>query len=345
MGFLSACAVTTPAATPTATPPFTSTSAPPLTQTQTPTFRPSSTATLSPLGTEGNPIKIAFILTPDETQAIDATEEIAIFLAEETGYFIEYLIYPDFQNLSDAILNGDVDFFWLNPLEYLYLHQAGAADVILMTNHLGVYAYGVQFMAHTERGFRSYFDPDTNESTLGADLALQQFSGTRPCYLSQESLPGYLVPHGLLLNGSIPTLDPVFVYNYSAIIRALFIRGICDFGVSYALTGDPRSASDILQNLPDAQSQIQVIWQSDGIIPNTNLSASTQIPLAIQHKIQEALLNLPNTPEGLVLLSQALRYDVEALKTVNDVFYQPFRSALAPLEIDLETLVFSPDEP
>ncbi len=339
VSFLPACVSTTPTTTSTPTSPNTATKASQSPATLTPTLRPSPTATLPPLGTEGNPITIGFSLTPEETQAVDAVEEIAIFLAGETGYFIEYLIYPEFESLSAAILNGDVHFFWLTPLEYLYLNEKGAADVLLMTNHLGVYAYGVQFMAHTQRGFQSFFDPETNESSTGPQAALQQLSGTRPCYLNHESIPGYLVPQGLLDNASIPTLEPIFVYNYTAIIRALYIRGICDFGVSYAHLGDPRSASDILQNLPDAQTQVQVLWQSEKIIPNTNLSASTTIPLTFQHRIQEAFLDLPDLSGGLSLLSQALSYDVEALQTVNHDFYQPFRSILAPLEINLETLV------
>ena len=341
---LSACIPATPTASPTAIPSPTATASP-ASPTQTPTLRPSPTPTLPPLGTEGNPIAIGFIRAQDESQAIDAIEEIAILLAEDTGYFIEYLIYPDFQSLTGAILNGDVHLFWLQPLEYLYLHQAGAAEVVLITNHLGVYAYGVQFMTHTSRGFRSYYDPEASESTLGSNAALQQFSGTRPCFHSESSIPGYLVPRGLLANGSIPTLEPVFVFNYSAVIRALYIQGICDFGVSYALTGDPRSAGDILQNLPDAQNQIQIIWQSESIIPNTNLSASTTLPLVYQHRMQEAFLDLPNSTQGLDLISQALNYEVEALKTIEDDFYQSLRYTLAPLNLALETLVFEDSTP
>ena len=335
---LSGCIPATPTASPTAIPSPTATASP-ARPTQTPTLRPSPTPTLPPLGTEGNPITIGFIRTPEEIQAIDAIEEIAILLAEDTGYFIEYLVYPDFQSLTGAILNGDVHLFWLKPLEYLYLHQVGAAEVVLMTNHLGVYAYGVQFMAHAARGFRSYYDSEASESTLGPNAAPQQFSGTRPCYLNEESIPGYLVPRGLLASGSIPTLDPIFVFDYSAVVRALYIQGICDFGVSYALTGDPRSAGDILQNLPNAQNQIQIIWQSEGIIPNTNLSASTTLPLVYQQRMQEAFLDLPETPQGLDMISQALNYEVEALKTIEDDFYQPLRSTLAPLNLELEAFV------
>lgn len=307
--------------------------------TVTPTLRPSPTPTLPPLGSEGNPITIGFILRPDQTAAIEATEDIAFLIAQDTGFFIEYLIYPDFQSLATAILNGDVNFFWLEPLQYLYLNQIDAAEALLVTNHLGVYAYGIQFMANSQRGFRPFFNPENNESSADAEVALQQLSGTRPCYIAPESMPGYFVPKGFLENFQIPTLEPVFTYSYTAIIRALYIQGICDFGVSYALIGDARTASDVLQTLPDAQSRVQILWQSSGIIPNTNLSASTELPLNLQYRMQEAFLDLPNTAEGLSLLSLALDYDVKDLKAIDDGFYQPLRSLIAPLEIDLELLL------
>lgn len=334
MGLITACVPEAAIIAPTQT----ATSSPALIPTLTLTPRPSATPTLPPLGHEDNPITFGFILTPEDINAIEAAEDIAFLIRKDTGYSVESLIYPDFQSLSTAVLNGDVNFFWLAPLEYIYLNWEGASQVVLMSNHQGVYAYGVQFMANVQRGFTSYFDPETNLSIGDPVGALQQFSGIRPCYTNPDSLPGYYLPLGLLANTSTLTLDPVFTFSYNATIRALYIQGICDFGVSYALIGDPLTASDILQNIPDAQNQVIVIWQSEGIIPNINLSASSNLPLFIQHRIQEAVLDLPNNPEGLSLLSTALDYDVEALKAVDDSFYNSLREAIIPLELDLEDI-------
>jgi phosphonate transport system substrate-binding protein len=280
---------------------------------------------------------MGFVLTPD-TPAEIAAGDIADLIADETGYVIEALFYPDFKSLSTAIIDGDVHLFWLGPFEYLYLFGEGAAEVFLMTNHLGVFAYGVQFMTHVQSGFTPYFDPETNQSFGDMLDALQQFSGTRPCFIDPNSIPGYFVPMGLLANASTPTLDPVFTYNYNAIIRALYIQGICDVGVSYALTGDPLTSSDIQFNLPDAPEQISVIWQSEGIIPNINLSAAPALPIPNRFRIEEALLRIANTPEGLNRFSTALDYEVEALRSVDDTFYNLFRSAIIPLELDLQTI-------
>jgi phosphonate transport system substrate-binding protein len=335
----SACAAETPTSMPTET--ETQVEIETATSIPTATTAPSPTPTPPDLGSAGNPITMGFILTPDQASSIEAAEDVAFILADDTGYSIESAIYPDFQSLSVAVKNGEVDLFWLEPLEYIYLNWEGVAQVVLLTNQLGVYSYGVQFMANIERGFTAYYDAETNESTAEAIQALQQFAGTRPCFINDTSLPGYLVPLGLLTNTSTPTLDPVFTYGYNATIRALFITGICDFGVSYAHLGDPLSASDILENIPAAQEEVVVIWQSEEIIPNLNLSASSELPLYIRHRLQEAVLDLPNIPEGLTLLSNALNYDVNAMKTVQDEFYNALRLAIVPLNLDLEAITQS----
>jgi len=318
----------------TSTPVTIETSAPVVTS----TTRPTSTPTLPPLGTEGNPITIGFTLSPEQPEAVEAAEDLTFILEAETGYSVESLIYPDFLSLSSAILDGDVDLFWLAPFEYLYLNSIEAAEVVLMSNHLGVYAYGVQFLANKSRGFRTYYDAETGQSVDDALYALQQFAGTRPCFINPKSIPGYFIPLGLLSGASTPTLDPVFTYDYGATIRALYIQEICDFGVSYALTGDPRTASELIQFIPDVQEQVIIIWQSDGIIPNLNLSTSSDLPLNIRYIFEEAFLDLSKTSDGSALLSTSLDYDVEALKSVTNPFYDPLREVLAPLELDLEEI-------
>ena len=304
----------------------------------TSTPRPTPTPTEAPLGEPANPITMAFVLQPEETTAIDAAQEVVSLISSDTSLAVESVIYPDFLSLSTAVIDGDVDLFWLDPLEYLYLNGHGAADVMLVTNHLGVYVYGIRYLANTNRGFTSYYDADLDGSYGDPLSALQQFAGTRPCFINPQSLPGYLTPLGLLQNTSTPTLDPVFVYGYSAVIRALYIGGICDFGVSYALIGDARTAGDILQDIPDAENVVGVVWQSEGIIPNLNLSVSPVLPLNLQVQLQEAVLDLADSPDVLTRLSTALNYEVGALKVEADSFYTPLRSILAPLGLDYQSI-------
>jgi len=144
----SACVPDTPLLTPTPS----ATPEPITTPTQTATLRPTATATQPPLGSEGNPITLGFILQPDDVEASEAAEDVVFLISQDTGFQVESALYPDFQSLSAAVVNGDLNMFWLKPLEYVYLNWEGEAQVVLLTNHLGVYAYGVQFMANVERG-------------------------------------------------------------------------------------------------------------------------------------------------------------------------------------------------
>lgn len=341
-GLTTGCSSNSTKATPNLTPSFTPEEVQ-ATPTRTPTPRPSPTPTLPPLGSLGNPITIGFTLSDDLTND-EAAIELADLLSSETGYIFDTLLYPDFQTLSSAIIKGDVHLFWLKPLEYLYLSDANAAEVMMMTNHQGVFAFGIQFLTNVNSGFKPSFDAEGNPTFDDPKEILQQFSGTRPCFLDPQSIPGYFVPKGLLAGASTPTLDPVFVYSYNAVIRALYIRGICDFGVTFAHTGDPLTSSDIVINLPDAHEQITITWQSDSFIPNINLSAAPALPVFMRVRIEEALIRIADEPNGLNLVSSALGYEVEALRSIEDSFYNPFRAALASLELDLETILIPPIE-
>ncbi len=306
--------------------------------TQAPTARPTSTPTAAPLGALANPIIIGFVLPESEMSRIEAAKDLAFQIEKDTGYTVESQSFADFASLTDALNEGAVHLFWLQPLDYIYLNWQGQAQVMLVSNHLGVYAYGVRFMAHADRGFMVNYDPETNTSPGDPLPTLQQFAGTRPCFLSPNTLAGYFVPMGLLANTSTPTLDPVFVYDYSAIVRALYIQGICDFGVGYALSGDPRTASDLVMDFPNIQNIVVTIWQSQNIIPNLNLSASTTVPVHIRVRLQEAFLDLAQEPEKLNTLSTALDYEVNGFKTVTDTFYNPLRDMIIPLNLDFENI-------
>jgi phosphonate transport system substrate-binding protein len=306
------------------------------TPTQAPTRRPTSTPTLAPLGESSNPIIIGFVISENETLRSEAADEIAFLIQNDTDLTVESRIFEDYAGLTEAIDEESVHLFWLQPLAYIHLNWQEQAQVMLVANHLGVYAYGVRFMAHSDRGFSVNYDPDTDTSPGEPIPTLQQFSGTRPCFLSPTSLTGYYVPMGLLANASTPTQDPVFVYDYSGIIRALYIQGICDFGVGYALTGDPRTAADLVTDFPNLQNIVITVWQSQNIIPNLNLSASPTVPVHLRFRIQESFQDLAQEPGNLTSLSTALDYDVSGFKPVTDAFYNPLRDMIIPLNLDLE---------
>ncbi len=184
----------------------------------------------------------------------------------------------------------------------------------MLVNTYGVYFYGVQFFAAVESGFNAYFDAATGNSTAPANTALSQFTNKNPCWVDPTSISGYVVPLGLLEDQSIDLGDGVFSQNPTAVIRSLYIQGVCDFGVTYAHIGDPRTSSS-LSDLPDLMERIVIIWKSDPIIPTINLSAYPDIDPRLVQQVAEKMAVLMQTQEGKQWLSQALDHRCRGCKT------------------------------
>jgi phosphonate transport system substrate-binding protein len=308
-----------------------------LTPTEMVTPEPSPTATLEPLGNPGNPVVIGFISTSLSSTFDDNIAQLTQNLTNATGFTFTSKTFTNYADLLTAFSEGNIHVALLPPVTYLVARQRGLVDVLQVTNHFGRYAYGTQFLAHVASGFTPYFDANTNQNTTDAGSALAQFSGKRPCFTESTSVSGYLLPLGILTSQNIPTLPAVM--NQEAVVRALYIRQICDFGTTFALSGDPRTASGIQQSLPDVLSKVIVIWQSEAVIPSFNISVSVAMPQSIRQALNDALISLVKTPEGKTMLTTSAEYDIEDLKPIGDNFYDPLRSYLKAAGIDIENLV------
>lgn len=302
--------------------PSTPTESPTLTETVVPTatLPPQPTNTPEPLGSQGNPIYLASVIEGDHPEASSALINLAQELSTKTGLTVQSVVSKDYKTLLLSLKLGKTHLAWLPPLTYIYAQEQGTAQVALVSNHLGVYRYGVQFIANTENGFTPYFDPISKQATGDAAHALVQFAGKRPCLVDPSSVSGYIVPLGILASESIQTLPPVLTQEDTAVIRVLYMKGICDFGATFAVSGDPRTAES-LNDLPELLQKIPVIWQSDPVIPNLNLSFSTQVNTPIRVKLRDAILQIAEGPDGLDLLSRATQYEIDDLKAVDDSYY------------------------
>jgi phosphonate transport system substrate-binding protein len=325
----------TPSPTPTPTPAIDLQ----LTPTETVTPEPSPTATLEPLGSPGNPVVIGFISNSPSSTFDDNIAQLTQILTNATGFTFTSKTFTNYGDLLTAFSEGNVHVALLPPVTYLVARQRGLADVLQVTNHFGRYAYGTQFLAHVASGFTPYFDATTGQNTTDAGSALAQFSGKRPCFTESTSVSGYLLPLGILTSLNIPTQPAVMTQNQEAVVRALYIRQVCDFGTTFALSGDPRTASGIQQSLPDVLSKVIVIWRSEAVIPSFNISVSASMPQPIRQALNDALISLVRTPDGKTMLTASAGYDIQDLKPIGDNFYDPLRSYLKAAGIDIENFV------
>ena len=263
-----------------------------------------------------------------------AGQNLAEKLSSNDTIAVKFRAYDNYTNLLIDMKQGTLQMAWLPPVTYTLAHEQAYANVALLTNHFGVYLFGSQFFAHVDTGLSSYFDEVNNKNTADAKTALSQLNGKRPCYVDLQSTSGYVIPQGYLYANGFRTQPAVLTQSHSAVIRALYIKGICDFGATFATTGDPRTASTVLSDLTDVKEKIFILWQTPEIIPTLNLSFQPTVSPDLRNKITQLLLKLVPTDEGKSLLSDANDYEITSLQPVDDVVYNEFRAYLQASEAD-----------
>jgi phosphonate transport system substrate-binding protein len=298
-----------------------------------------SKPTPAPLGSQENPLVMGFVNPQNDLAIISSGDALSNELSTNTLLATTAVYFPDYKALVDDLGQGKVNILWLPPATYLHAHDRGLATISLLSNHFGVYFYGTQFLANQASEFSRSFDPVTGTNRSTTEQSLAQFKDKRPCWVGPDSLSGYYVPLGILNENHIPVLPGAFLQNHSAVVRALYIRGICDFGVTFALLGDPRTASAVQTDLTDALDQIPVIYQTDGIIPNLGLAYSYNVPLKMQKNLDDFFLSVIKNDQNRGTLSTALDYEIQDLQKVDDSVYDQLRELLKAAGVDLQSLV------
>ncbi|HNS06886.1 MAG TPA: phosphate/phosphite/phosphonate ABC transporter substrate-binding protein [Anaerolineaceae bacterium] len=331
---LSACAQ------PTAAP----TKAPVATEAPAATEPPAPQPTEAPkeLGTAENPIIIALAPSATAEQLTVGGEAIAAKMKELTGLTYSVIIPNSYTALIEAMASGNAHIGFMPTLAYLLGKQAGAMDVKLVVVRNGSDFYGAQFIAHKDMGFTPYFDPNTNTDTADAATALAQFEGKRPCFTDPLSVSGYVIPFGVLKEQGVNFKTPAAVQSHPAVVQALYagvtvsgdkkVGAICDFGATYI---DARTSDKIHT---DVNEKIVVIWRTDNIIPNDNISFSSAMPEEIGAKVYDGFVAMAADEAGKEIFKNA-GYEIEDLKPAEDSFYDAFRSALQASGVDITTMV------
>ena len=284
-------------------------------------------------GTVDNPIIMAMAPSATSQTLIAGGEAVAAKLTELTGLTIKTIVPTSYSALIEAMGSGNAHIGWLPPLAYIVAKTKGYADVGLIVVRFGSDHYGAQFIANVASGFTAFFDPATNKNTGDAVTALKQFEGKKPCWTDPLSASGYVIPLGFINANGIKTPAAAFVQGHPTVVRALYATGICDFGATYI---DART--NVQKDLPDVLDKVVVIWRTDPVIPNDNVSFATGLPDDIKQKITDALVQMSASDDGKALL-KSMGYDVESLKVTPDTFYDEFRVYLQATGIDVTTLV------
>jgi phosphonate transport system substrate-binding protein len=306
----------------------------------TPTAIP-ATATTAPkeIGTADNPIIMALAPSATSQDLQTGGQAIADKLAEMTGYTIKISVPTNYAALVEAMGSGNAHIGWLPPLAYMLAKYKGYADVGLVVLRSGSDHYGFQYVTNAARVdadgkpmFTSYYDATTGKSTADAATALAQFAGKKPCWTDPLSASGYVLPSGLLAKGGVKVKAGAWVQGHPTVITSVYLSPngeICDFGATYV---DARTA--VTKSFPDVNDKVVIIYISDPIIPNDNVSFASNVSADVRQKITDALIEIAGTEEGRTLLKNG-GYDIGGLSKVDDTFYDEFRAYLEAAGYDI----------
>lgn len=281
------------------------------------------------VGTEANPIIMALAPSATSQELQTGGQAIADKLAEMTGYKITVSVPTNYAALVEAMGSGNAHMGFLPPLAYMLAKFRGYADVGLAVLRAESDHYGFQYVANVARVdaegkamFTSYYDAATGENTADAATALAQFAGKKPCWTDPLSTSGYVLPIGLLRSLDIKPRTGAWVQGHSTVINSVYLSPggeICDFGATFV---DARTT--VVKSFADVNDKVQIIFVSDPIIPNDNISFASNVSDEVRQKLTTALLELAGTEEGRTLLKNG-GYDIGGLKEVDDTFYDDFR--------------------
>jgi phosphonate transport system substrate-binding protein len=290
------------------------------------------TATVNPLGTAADPIIMALAPSATSQELQAGGNAIAAKLTELTGLAIKVIVPANYAATVEAMGSGQAQVAFLPILAYMKAKTQGYADVGLVVLRSGSDHYGFQIVANVNRKnadgtpmFKSYYDPATKANTADAATALKQFDGKRPCLVEPLSASGYVIPMGVLGKAGVKVKTPVITQGHPQVINAVYLSPngeLCDFGATYI---DARTA--VTKTFPDVNDKVEVIYVSDPILPNDNVSFAASLPADMRQKLTDAFVTLSSTDDGKALLKSG-GYDIGGLKIVDDTFYDDFRAYL-----------------
>jgi phosphonate transport system substrate-binding protein len=322
---LAACELPKTGAGATPTPQVTSTPLSTQASEPTPTAEP---------GTTENPILLALPPTQFTDPVVVANgQKLASMIAEKTGYRVVAVAPTSYTELIEALRTGNAHIAVLPMFAIVKAYQEKAVQAAFASTHEGAASYGAQIVAPAGK-FTSYYNTRDGINTADAPQALAQFSGKKPCWTEQDSPSGYLVPTGIFNWYKIPIQDGAFLQSHFAVVRAVRMGEVCDFGATYI---DARTYPALKEEYPSILDEVMVAWQIPPIIPYDGIFFSSTLPPIIQNNLKNAMeLIFPNA-NGRLLFETL--YGIQGMLKVEDILYIEFTRYIEATGVNLDTLI------
>ncbi len=269
------------------------------------------------LGTEGNPIVLAFVPSGDTPDIIASAETVANLLEEKTGYVIEGSVATSYSAVIEAMGTGKAHMGTLATFAYLLAHEKYGVDVALVSVRFGSPYYKGQIIVGADTGITK----------------IEDLAGKTVCWVDAASTSGYIIPRVMLKAAGVdPDADlaqQVEAGSHPNVVLAVY-SGDCDAGATYV---DARGT--IEDEHPDVNEKVLIIAESDEI-PNDGLLFIKDFPADMRENIVNAFLEIMASEEGAAAMG--LAYGWQEVAEKDDSFYDPFRDTLDAAGVSVEEL-------
>jgi len=298
-----------------------------------PPSRPSPTP--APLGTDENPLVLS--LPPAQSASekqIQAANSLSAELTALTGYKIVVVLPESETRLVGAIEAGNVHAAVLSPYAYVLTYQEGLVSASYARLKDGEMAYGAQYIARADTGFKPYFNERFEKNTAEADEALSQFRDKKPCWTDKSSPSGFVVPAGILAYNGVSTRPPAVLEGHAPVAQAVYTGGICDFGATYI---DARTFPVVIDKHPDILEEVLVIWRVPPVIPYDVFVLVRSIPPEMLASLEDAIFRITGMESGKAMFRDA--FGTDEWEKITDTFYEQFRTYVVASGVDLTEII------
>lgn len=278
-------------------------------------FKPASES--QPLGSEKNPLVMAFVPSIEAEKVLASGDELAAMLGEETGLHFSTLMATSYEGIVSAMGVNKVHVAWLPPMAYLFASQRNGDKVALKVVRNGKPTYRGQIVVMADSGLQ----------------AMEDLKGKRIAFTEQASASGHLYPRALLLQSGVnPDLDlaqPVmYSGSHDAALLAL-LKGNADAACCY----DDARLQLQSAGFPDILETTRVLAYTPEI-PADNVTLAKSLDPEMSIKITRGLLALADDERGKQVLYEM--YEVEGLVPAVDSDYDPVRQMAQLLNLNIE---------
>ena len=272
-------------------------------------------------------IRMFFVPSQEVDAVLVSGQDIADMLTEMTGYEFEIAVPTSYAAVIEALCAGKAGVAWLASLAYVLANNKCGASPILQSERFGSYTYQAEILVQA--------DAVREARGLEPITSIEDLNGKTFAYTDPASTSGYLFAKVMLDKAGVEFAEEIFSGGHTQSVLAVY-KGDVDAGAAFwsairpdGSIGDARR--NIITDFPDVAEKVKILVLSSPI-PNDTVSVSPMLDPQVARTIQQALIDLAKTEEGVQALGDL--YNITGFIPGDDARYEPVREAGVTLGYD-----------